>query len=72
MGGFTLEAAEVAAGETNSVTDGELGGEAGDRAGAVLAGLAVLVDQNLVQRGEQGDGEPRFGMLETIREYGLE
>ena len=31
-----------------------------------------LVDKSLVQQTEQADGEPRFGMLETIREYCLE
>jgi predicted ATPase/class 3 adenylate cyclase/DNA-binding CsgD family transcriptional regulator len=39
---------------------------------ALLDGLAALVDQSLVHQGEQADGEPRFVMLETIREYALE
>ena len=38
----------------------------------VLEGLASLVDKSLVQQVEQPDGEFRFAMLETIREYGLE
>src|SRR5262249_10348679 len=38
----------------------------------VLGGLGSLVDKSLVQQVEQPDGEPRFVMLETIREYGLE
>ena len=39
---------------------------------SLLDGIAVLVDQNLVVRlGGVGD-EPRFGMLETVREYALE
>jgi len=38
----------------------------------VLDGVATLVDQNLLKQVEKGDGEARFGMLETIREYGLE
>ena len=37
----------------------------------VLDGLASLVDQSLVRSGEVG-GEPRFSMLEPIREYALE
>jgi tetratricopeptide (TPR) repeat protein len=37
-----------------------------------LAGLASLVDKNLMRSVEAPEGEPRFGMLETIREYGLE
>src|SRR6266545_5244195 len=38
----------------------------------VLAGLAVLLDHSLLQQVEGSDGEPRFTMLETIREYALE
>ena len=34
--------------------------------------LAALVRQNLLTRAEQPDGSVRYGMLETIREYGLE
>ena len=30
------------------------------------------MDKSLVQQIEQKDGEARFAMLETIREYGLE
>jgi DNA-binding CsgD family transcriptional regulator len=57
VGGFALEAAE------------SLGG---DEECSVLDGVSVLVDHHLVQRRERADGEPRFGMLETIREYALE
>jgi predicted ATPase/class 3 adenylate cyclase len=39
---------------------------------AVLDGLDALVDQSLVRRDEGQDGEPRFLMLETIREFALE
>jgi predicted ATPase/class 3 adenylate cyclase len=39
--------------------------------GDVLDPLAALVDHSLLRR-EGRDGEPRFLMLETIREYGLE
>ncbi|MDQ3700595.1 MAG: tetratricopeptide repeat protein [Chloroflexota bacterium] len=34
--------------------------------------LDSLVTHNLVRRDEQPDGESRFSLLETIREYGLE
>jgi predicted ATPase len=34
--------------------------------------LAALVDLHLVRREADSDGEPRIGMLETIREYGQE
>ena len=62
-GGFTLEAAEAVTGE---------GSTTGPAAGGVLAGVAALVDKSLLGRGEGPGGEPRFGMLETVREYGLE
>jgi len=38
----------------------------------ILDGLATLVDHSLLRRAEGVDGEPRFLMLETIREYALE
>ena len=37
-----------------------------------LDGIASLVDKSLLQQTEQEGEEPRFMMLETIREYGLE
>ncbi len=37
----------------------------------VLEGVASLIDRSLLRQ-ETTDGEPRFGMLETVREYGLE
>jgi predicted ATPase/class 3 adenylate cyclase len=36
-----------------------------------LEGLTSLVDQSLVRRNEANGGDPRFSMLETIREFGL-
>jgi predicted ATPase/DNA-binding SARP family transcriptional activator len=38
----------------------------------LLDGVASLVDQSLLWRKEQPDGEPRFVMLETVREFALE
>ena len=38
----------------------------------VLDGVASLVDKSLLRQVEPASGEPRFRMLETIREYGLE
>ncbi|MFG2108246.1 BTAD domain-containing putative transcriptional regulator [Micromonospora chersina] len=55
-GGATLEAAERVCGD-GAVAD-------------VLDGLSALVDKSLVVAG--GTGEPRYRMLETIREYGLD
>jgi len=58
--GFTLEAAE-------SVCDTKE-----DLGLDMLDGLSSMVDKSLVRQVEQTDGELRFLMLETIREYGLE
>lgn len=60
VGGCTLEAAEAVCN-----TKYDLGMDLFD-------GLASLVDKNLLQRMESTDAEPRFAMLETIREYALE
>jgi predicted ATPase/DNA-binding CsgD family transcriptional regulator len=60
VGGFTLEAA------------GAVGDVDGGLGCAVLDGVAALLDQNLLKQVESSGGESRFGMLETIREYGLE
>jgi predicted ATPase len=38
----------------------------------LLDGMASMVDKSLLQRIERGQGESRFMMLETIREYALE
>ena len=38
----------------------------------VLDGLASLIDKSLIRQIEQGPGEPRLLMLETIREYAAE
>jgi predicted ATPase/transcriptional regulator with XRE-family HTH domain len=73
--GYTLEAVAVICGA--SATADRIEAEAG-RAGddssllSVLGGLTVLVDQSLIHRLDQPDGDPRFTMLETIREYGWE
>jgi predicted ATPase/DNA-binding winged helix-turn-helix (wHTH) protein len=60
LGGCTLEAAEAVCNTRN-----DLGAE-------IFNVMSSLVDQSLVQQTEQGEDEPRFGMLETIREYCLE
>lgn len=67
-GGFTLEVVQAvcvfAADETSSPA------QADD--GAVLEQLAHLLDKNLVQAQQSTGGEPRFTLLETIREYATE
>jgi predicted ATPase/class 3 adenylate cyclase len=37
----------------------------------VFDGLLSLVDQSVIEQREDPDGEPRFSMLETIREFAL-
>jgi predicted ATPase/DNA-binding winged helix-turn-helix (wHTH) protein len=57
-GSFSLDAAEALA-------------DSADRGAVTLDALAALVDHSLVQRTEDVDGEPRFIMLETVREFAL-
>jgi predicted ATPase/class 3 adenylate cyclase len=58
VGGFSLEGAEAVCAGDNPQVD-------------VLDGITSLVDKSLVRQ-EEISGEPRFSMLQTIREYGLE
>jgi non-specific serine/threonine protein kinase len=60
VGGFTLEAAEAIAGTVE--------GQQID----VLDGIASLVGKSLMQPLEGPGGEPRYRMLETMREFGRE
>jgi predicted ATPase/class 3 adenylate cyclase len=46
-----------------------VGNPLGDLGVDTLDALSSLVDDSLVRQTEMPDGEPRFGMLETIREY---
>jgi predicted ATPase/class 3 adenylate cyclase len=46
-----------------------VGNPLGDLGVDTLDALSALVDNSLVRQSEIPDGEPRFGMLETIREY---
>jgi predicted ATPase/class 3 adenylate cyclase len=57
-GGCTLEAAEAVCGLEDRPD--------------VLAGLAALIDKNLLQSRDGIDGDRRVQMLETVREYALE
>jgi predicted ATPase/DNA-binding CsgD family transcriptional regulator len=59
-GGWTLAAAEA------------ICAEGGSPAPATLAALDELVRHSLVQRHEGADGEPRYGLLETIHAYARE
>jgi predicted ATPase/DNA-binding CsgD family transcriptional regulator len=44
----------------------------GEETGMLLDEVTSLLDKSLIRQSEQADGEPRFMMLETVREYGLE
>ena len=68
VGGCTLEAAEAVAAGGNDPLPGTGPGPRID----VLRGVASLVDKSLLRREVGAGGGPRFAMLETIREYGLE
>jgi predicted ATPase/DNA-binding CsgD family transcriptional regulator len=60
-GGFTLGAAEAASRELDVATPDY-----------VFDVIASLVDKSLLRQEDGPDDEPRFAMLETIREFGLE
>jgi predicted ATPase len=60
VGGCTLEGAEAVCN-----TSCDLGLD-------LFEGLSSLVNKNLVQRVDRAATEPRFAMLETIREYAME
>jgi predicted ATPase/DNA-binding SARP family transcriptional activator len=66
VGGWTLEAAEAICGDWNAES------LISNLQSQILDGLASLVDQSLIKQEAGPDGEPRFTMLETIREYAVE
>ena len=57
-GGFQLDVAEALFGN--------------DAGGDVIDGVMTLVDHSMLRAVTGGDGEPRYTMLETLREFGLE
>jgi predicted ATPase len=60
VGGYTLEGVEAVC---NTKQDLQID---------VLDGMGSLVNNSLVRQVEQSAGEPRFALLDTVREYGLE
>lgn len=56
-GGFTIAAAEAVAGGQDDTVSG---------------GVSALVAQSLLRHEEPAGGEPRFTILETLREFGLD
>ncbi|NLF64462.1 MAG: adenylate/guanylate cyclase domain-containing protein [Chloroflexi bacterium] len=59
VGGFTVHAAEAVAGDHPAD-------------GSVLDSLGSLLDKSLLLAAEGANDEPRFAMLATLREFGLE
>jgi predicted ATPase/class 3 adenylate cyclase len=59
-GGCALDASEV------------VGEAAGPLSISLIDGVSALVDKSLLRQEAMADGEPRFLMLETIREFALE
>src|SRR5687768_15964919 len=78
VGGFTLDAAEwiPRLESQDSATHSTISSAAHQQpTPGTLSGLDVfsaLVEQSLLKHEEQPDREPRFSMLETIREFALE
>src|SRR5262249_3870536 len=70
VGGWTIEAAEAVT-TLNVQTACPEPAEGVERSDA-LDGLESLLAKNLIRHAAAGEGEPRFTMLETIREYALE
>jgi predicted ATPase len=68
VGGFTPEAAEMVCANRDDPRDAA--GGLLTAAPSVSALLESLLDKSLAWVQEGAGGEPRFGMLETIREYG--
>ncbi|RYX81625.1 adenylate/guanylate cyclase domain-containing protein [bacterium] len=62
-GGFSFESAEQVCALPVGEGEGELD---------IFEGVSSLLDQSLLVRLDEVDGQPRFGMLETIREFALE
>lgn len=58
VGGFSLEAAEAICNSEGNLD--------------IMESLTSLVNNSLVRKENTGGGEPRFGMLETIRAYAVE
>ena len=63
--GATLDAVEAVCLDTTAE-------EEDDRSDAALDGLGSLLDKSLVRRRDAASGEPRFAMLQTIREYAVD
>jgi tetratricopeptide (TPR) repeat protein len=68
-GGCTLEAVEVI---LNKLKTDFQSNQRGISFGSALDSVLALIDQSLVRQEEGLDGEPRFFISETLREYAIE
>jgi predicted ATPase/DNA-binding CsgD family transcriptional regulator len=81
-GSFSLEAAEIVTGGGDEAGEGVSGSDGKELSASppyplaplpfVLDGVASLVDKSLLVHELMGDGESRYRMLETIREFALD
>ena len=72
-GGFTVEAATAVVIASGAIASSSLGPVTGQALGIdIFETLGTLVEHNLLHPWSGADEEPRYGMLETIREYGSE
>ena len=65
VGGFTIDAAEAVLGSPADVADAIQPFASID----VIDGITSLIDHSLLRQQEGSDGEPRYWMLETVREF---
>ena len=77
VGGFSPEAAEAVAGSRwrsvpHLLSDAPPPPSERDDPRSALDIVASLLDKSILRRIDQVDGEPRLGMLETIREFALD
>ncbi len=66
VGGWSLHSATAICYDVNIANNANL------TTGALLAQLTSLFDKSMLQAVTTAEGEPRFSMLETVREYALE
>jgi predicted ATPase/DNA-binding CsgD family transcriptional regulator len=76
VGGFGLEAAEQlsrkAEGRYGGGRDAEIVPNFAAQGTSILDGISSLVEKSLLGQDGEASADPRFRMLETVREFGLE
>jgi predicted ATPase len=76
VGGWSVEAAQAVCSEARDLRletwQSDVTSSLKPQASSLMDLIAALVDHSLVRQSEGPDGEPRFMMLETIREFALE